>query len=1429
MPAQDIFCTSAQNFFSESQYIRLLSKDQMTLYGNVPWHCYKEISHTEPPQIRQGCNLTKPEEQKTCLLAYEYKKYSTYCLRGYKAPTSFEYFTETKTPTHDLTPYLSTKWSIYTTGSWVDVIWSLRNDSNYQTPNLSEFDKFFIHENLKLLNQTETRPAVLASLQNEVFALERGFGNSVEQNNTLALNASLTVLGPKTIEFENKSFTVLYSKGKASKAALELISIETELKLYVQFSSFFSFHVFSLQGILHFISLRSNVSFKLNMVWLHTNHTKDLKLLVNAPAECQSICAPECFYCLSFYYFKTSYMFFRKKTILSCKHLLMATYNFRQLCLVKSHYLTLKIHLTSWTEAHNLCNSSGADLPLFRSRDELDEFMSLIKLSAYIPPVEAAFIRTSSTTTKKVCVNISNSPWVSHSTVQQVTEFCEETRSTCHSKYENLMINKIPFYNIMTKSLGKKVQQLVGCWFFFQKWNNNPATMSFLHSNGLHMDKNLNYTRREITHCFKHNFQLVQQNHFVSCLAVHLQTLPNRMNYMKISATKVCAILNLNILSFHHVFFAPCSSPLLYDVFCTNKTYSIENTSQSTIQFCEKTKIMKNNSCFSFHWETSTNETQNQHCNLCNTQSIVKNMWDVSVIFDAVKRHVLLIYNGTHTIRYQRSANVVRHQTVHDVPQGSTVVTMLHSQGVKNTTHSHLFVCNAGVHISAAFLCDGTNDCLHNDALDENLDVCPILSAPTENCPLLFYKHSNGSCLMYIILDKHIHVKMKQAQVQHSILENIANIFGNFCYRKGKLSCFDGSKSCFTVSEICLYRLSFENNLTPCIHGEHMESCKDFECNVFFKCPGYHCIPWAYVCDGKWDCPFGYDESLSAGCSSTRVCHNLFKCRNSNTCIHLSDVCDGSNDCPHNHDELLCDLKGTPCPKACQCLLYAVTCGNITHHSIFLADLTPYYAVTLMNIKLNNGKNQSYNFRISSSNIHILVTINFFLRECCLLVREIPNLCHLNLTQNQIIFLNEGCFCKNSNLKVLSLKDNLLTKIHSNVFSPALELHVFDLRNNSLSSLSSNDFNNIFKVRILFLASNNFTNVHFDTFQNVKIETVVTENQVICCLVQNTSFCSATNLFNIDCASLIPTTTLKVMFYVVSAQITVFNILSTILQKMSSMWVDPSIVFAIIVVAVNLADFGNAIPLFVMWISDLVFHEKFILKREIWTSGLACYSHFCFQLFCSVFNSTSLCFFALSRLMVVLSPMTTTFKRTKFVLRSTVISALTAIVFSLGMTFLTWFFDKNHSLSHSLCSPFVDPTRYVITIQICTWITALFQISAAIFIVVVHSKLFLALKTHEKTMEEARTKQKSNTPALVQLVLFTLSSFFCWVPKNIIHLVFLFLPTYPTVVLIWVSVVVTPMNSVVNPLVFIGVSIRKIKKHFDKEKQKCLKQNVLLK
>ena len=78
------------------------------------------------------------------------------------------------------------------------------------------------------------------------------------------------------------------------------------------------------------------------------------------------------------------------------------------------------------------------------------------------------------------------------------------------------------------------------------------------------------------------------------------------------------------------------------------------------------------------------------------------------------------------------------------------------------------------------------------------------------------------------------------------------------------------------------------NHLIPCRTGEHLENCNEFECSMLFKCPSYHCIPWGYVCDSKWDCPDGFDEHI---CGSKRQYHNMYKCTQSQICIHLNDVC----------------------------------------------------------------------------------------------------------------------------------------------------------------------------------------------------------------------------------------------------------------------------------------------------------------------------------------------------------------------------------------------------------------------------------------------------------------------------------------------------------------------------------------------------------
>ena len=74
----------------------------------------------------------------------------------------------------------------------------------------------------------------------------------------------------------------------------------------------------------------------------------------------------------------------------------------------------------------------------------------------------------------------------------------------------------------------------------------------------------------------------------------------------------------------------------------------------------------------------------------------------------------------------------------------------------------------------------------------------------------------------------------------------------------------------FHIFDICTFTRDAMNNLIPCPFGEHLKNCKNFECNMKYKCPKYYCIPWSYVCDGKWDCPTGSDENY---CSQNKKFH----------------------------------------------------------------------------------------------------------------------------------------------------------------------------------------------------------------------------------------------------------------------------------------------------------------------------------------------------------------------------------------------------------------------------------------------------------------------------------------------------------------------------------------------------------------------------
>ena len=121
----------------------------------------------------------------------------------------------------------------------------------------------------------------------------------------------------------------------------------------------------------------------------------------------------------------------------------------------------------------------------------------------------------------------------------------------------------------------------------------------------------------------------------------------------------------------------------------------------------------------------------------------------------------------------------------------------------------------------------------------------------------------------------------------------------------------------------------------------HLQECEHFECNLNFKCQRYYCIPWSYLCDGKWDCPEGQDESSEEFCGKNRICNNMFHCRKSQICVSTEDVCNNIKDCPLGDDEELCEIFTIQCPSGCVCLNFAIVCLKLNIKQSIMIKL-PY-------------------------------------------------------------------------------------------------------------------------------------------------------------------------------------------------------------------------------------------------------------------------------------------------------------------------------------------------------------------------------------------------------------------------------------------------------------------------------------------------------
>ena len=884
-------------------------------------------------------------------------------------------------------------------------------------------------------------------------------------------------------------------------------------------------------------------------------------------------------------------------------------------------------------------------------------------------------------------------------------------------------------------------------------------------------------------------------------------------------SSKQCVMLLVLNLAEPQWIQVPCYQPLLYTTVCSKRRRQKVNITQQLGQpNCPKYSILINSTCYIFLHLTSRSTTNIQttvHLN-CKKYSMVPSVLDKTFKFETIFTAIeftrlsllsihplymkLLVYEKVwmKIVTKQKNINIndFSHEDVHHVCERSA------GENHNIANYGNIVQCRNGRLISSFYFCSMDRECA-NDQLEMDIinGESPTSSENSANsfscvCSFLFYKFYKGGCNSYInlnVLTEIIDLTRSDKWINdHDGIPNDEPIYITSklqCKKPDQLPCKPGSSTCFNFSSICIYRLSSHSILIPCETGSHLQECRNFECNLHFKCHGHYCIPLGYHCDGKWDCPFGDDEK---NCSQ-RHCCRMFKCVKSQICLHIGDICDGYNDCPWNDDELMCTLMGTICPEKCKCLNFGIICTNVSVNVQTISNL-PHVSVHVTQCKIKLMPNLNLN--------HDIIVLNLSTNAISAICGEqiMKSLTILDLSCYQIMFITKSCFDSMERLMILRLQNNRIEKIEENGFHKLPSLLILDLSNNKLSTFSKNVFVNITQLSLLILHNNPFTGLFVTMFVGLDNKLILTNNYKICCLAYGkTVNCISKKYLNEACHTQI----LDSEIIAASVHVLIIIVLNIFSIFLNSRQKDGPL--KIIIDANGVINTWCSFYLIVILGMDTYYGDSFLIYESQWRSSIFCVAAFVIILnyhFVSIYLALLLSF---GRLMVVLYPLGSKFKVKHFVSQRLIIGVSTLGFLSVSAGWKLKFSDwKSPSI---LCLPFIDPHSTSLVVKLLTVVLLFIKISSVLSIIGMYTYMVQHIKRVNKIIQI--TSQRDTFPVVIQVISLTVSYFISWIVPSAVYLVCLFLKFYPKDTLGWITVTIVPIKCIMDPIIFIIVARRK--------------------
>ena len=448
---------------------------------------------------------------------------------------------------------------------------------------------------------------------------------------------------------------------------------------------------------------------------------------------------------------------------------------------------------------------------------------------------------------------------------------------------------------------------------------------------------------------------------------------------------------------------------------------------------------------------------------------------------------------------------------------------------------------------------------------------------------------------------------------------------------------------------------------------------------------------------------------------------------------------------------------------------------------------------------------------------------NTSLTSICGILSQNRMLIILDFSRNQIGKLTQNCFYNVTNAKSVNISINQILHIESFSFHNLCNIYVIDLSVNFIISLPSyfiSDDCQERKLKYFSIKSNPILHISME-FLPFSVFILAADTFRVCCATFE-DLCIVEKAWYESCSDLLATLAMKLSMVTVSLMIIFGNIFSFVLHVYALHAKIGKGAYLIICMAINCSDLCFGIYTTIIWSVDIAHRGQFALWEMGWRYHGLCYTALAFSLIFSLSSPMYLTLLSVSRIMVIMSPFRTAFKRRTFIAKCLISIGL--LVFVMGMFLVLLCITKGAGISTSLCTVFGGYRKTLGVLEFIAILQSVVQISGSVVIFSVYILLFCQLRKSGTLVDQAKHNETANKSLVVQLIVLTSSNIVCWLPSSVVYLYSVFSSEYSMSLLIWTTITITPINSVINPAVLIVGTLRKLSKQTGKLKQTIERQ-----